>query len=69
LDVAVLVGLAVGEVVAHGVKPVHRELGMVPVDDGVIEAEAEALLAKRVHQRVEHVALGGGVGGLVVGQR
>jgi len=68
-DVAVLVGLPVGKIVASRVQAIHGELRVMPIDDGMVEAEAEALVAEGVHQRVEDVALGRSVGGLVVGQR
>ena len=53
--------------VAVGVEPVDDEVGVVPVDEGVVEADVEALGAEGVDDLAEQVAPGGGVGGLVVG--
>ena len=73
LDVLALVALLVERrpprVVAQGVHVVDPELGMVPVDDRVVEADAQAAGAERIHHRPDQVSPGGRVGGLVVGQR
>ena len=66
--VAVLLLLAEGDVIAHGVQAVDGEVGVVPVDEGVVEADLEALGAEGLDQGAEQVAPGGGVGGLVVGE-
>ena len=73
LDVPALVALLVEpcplRMVAQRVHVVDHEFGMVPVDDRVVEADAQAAGAERVHHRPDQVASGGRVGGLVVGQR
>ena len=73
LDVLLLVAprieFGAARVIAQGVHVVDDELGMVPVDHRVVEADAQVAGAERIHQRPDQVARGRGVGGLVVGQR
>ncbi len=67
--IALLVQLGALGVVAHRVEVVNDELRMVPVDERVVEADAEAPGAERLHHRAKDVFPVGGVRRLVVGER
>ncbi len=71
LAVAIHVAAGVEDVavgaLAEGMEPVHGEIGVMPVNEGVIEADVEALGAEGVHHLAEGVFAVGGVGDLVVG--
>ena len=46
---------------------IDREIGMVPVDQGIVEADAQPFCAEGVDIRAHQVAAGGRVGRFVVG--
>jgi hypothetical protein len=44
-------------------------LRVMPVDHRMVEADLQPLVAKRLHHRLQQIALGWRIGRLVVGQR
>ncbi len=68
LLVPALVELVLVRVVALGVHVVDQEIGVVPVDERVVQSHLQAAGAEGVEQRTQEITPGGRLGGLVVGQ-
>ncbi len=66
-DIPVLGLLPELRVVPHGVEAVHGELRMVPVNQRVVEADAEPFLAEGLDHGPQQLLAAGGVDRLVVG--
>ena len=62
---ALIQRLGVG-VKAPGVEHVHREIRMVPVDEGIVKAHLQALGPECLHILPDEIPPGGGVGALVI---
>ena len=54
--------------IAEGMDTVDGELGMMPVDDRIVQADLETLRTESIEELAHEVALAGRVGGLIIGE-